>query len=211
MGFTLNTALKDSSCTATTWYLQDSGGSQLATGSFSGDTATINYHFTNTDVFRLMCDAGGGSHTERYKLNSNSYPVDYTEFEMTATVDGTTIETVVVGMRAWISVDVTADVSPTVTPSALTLSTTQPTPTVFASMIVTPSVLSLSLELKDPVIINFHAQISEGPGGIGTRFVSSKYPAVDGIIGATTTQKGHREFIEVEEDLTIPRENTGLH
>lgn len=205
MGFTLNTALKDSSCTATTWYVQDSGGTQLATGSFSGDTATINYHFTNTTVFRLMCDAGGGSHTERYKLNSNSYPVDYTEFEMTATVDATTIETTVVGMRAWISVDVTQDVSATVTPSALTLSTTAQTPIV--TVTITPSALTMTLSIQTPTIREASsAYVVVGTGQHDSKYLKRNWPITDGLTAGATSQTGHTENLIPEKSL-IRREN----
>ena len=44
--------------------------------------------------------------------------------------------------------------------------------------------------------------VSEGPGGIGTRIVSSEYPVTEGITAGTTKQKTESPSLEPEENLT---------
>jgi len=43
-----------------------------------------------------------------------------------------------------------------------------------------------------------------GTGGVGTRFLSKRYPVTDGLTAGTTTQEGHIEQLECEEASLIP-------
>ena len=43
-----------------------------------------------------------------------------------------------------------------------------------------------------------------GTGGVGTRFLSKRYPVTDGLTAGTTTQEGHIEQLEWEEASLIP-------
>ena len=43
----------------------------------------------------------------------------------------------------------------------------------------------------------------DGSGGVGTRFISKRYPITDGLTAGTTTQEGHKETLEPEEGSLI--------
>lgn len=49
-----------------------------------------------------------------------------------------------------------------------------------------------------------------GRGGIGTRFISKKYPVTDGLTAGTTKQEGHTENLVYEKTIVEKRNKVGL-
>ena len=45
-----------------------------------------------------------------------------------------------------------------------------------------------------------------GTGGIGTRFLSKRYPVTDGLTAGTTKQEGHKERLEPEQSFVPLRD-----
>lgn len=52
--------------------------------------------------------------------------------------------------------------------------------------------------------------IQEGPGGKGTKILSNKYPAVEGLTGATTKQTKDRKLEPTSKSYLRKIESTGL-
>jgi len=86
-GITLTEITKDSQSNATTWYVgTTAGGSQIGTGSFSGDTSgAISLALSASTTYYVTSDSGGSSYTYAQKndtLNVDSTPDNL--FRMTA-------------------------------------------------------------------------------------------------------------------------------
>lgn len=47
--------------------------------------------------------------------------------------------------------------------------------------------------------------ITGSTGGSGTKAISKKYPAEDGLTGATTSQTGHKEQLEPQDSSNITK------
>ena len=78
----------------------------------------------------------------------------------------------------------------TLTPATLTLSTTQKEPII--KVLVSPLIINAGVGLLTPNIdtSELPSHIVVGTGGIGTRFINTEWPVVEGLIAGTTKQKG---------------------
>ena len=102
-------------------------------------------------------------------------------------------------------------VSVTVTPAALTLSTTAQAPTTV--VLISPSTLAITGALPSAFVkVYAMSHIEVGTGGRRTRFISKIYPNSDGLTAATTSQTGHKEdLIAVKGSLVPLRAKRGIN
>ena len=80
----------------------------------------------------------------------------------------------------------------TVTPAALTLSTTSQTPTI--TVLIIPSTLTMTSSVKSAFAhgISLSGTIEVGTGKKGTRFVSNRYPVTSGLTAGTEKTEGRQ-------------------
>jgi hypothetical protein len=78
----------------------------------------------------------------------------------------------------------------TLTPAALTLSTTQKEPII--KVLVSPLIVNVGVGLLSPNIDTSALPSSRvvGIGGIGTRFINTEWPVEEGLEAGTQKQKG---------------------
>lgn len=80
--FKIFEAIKNSSVTATTCYLLASNGSTvLATATFTGDVATLNYNLSNATVYYLVADSNGGTYNYQQSSVHGNVEGTYVTFQ----------------------------------------------------------------------------------------------------------------------------------
>ena len=152
---------KSATHTATTARLRTSGSVDIATAAFSGNVATFNETLIADTIYQIVSDSDGGSYTLHYDASMGGYPVAGTKLEWTDRFGLQATQ----GHNHSIDYDQVFDV--TVTPSALTLSLTNQSPTI--NVLIIPSTLVLALEILHPPEIGTPLNIwFTSTGGIGT-------------------------------------------
>ncbi len=183
------------------------GTTVLATGSaWSSNSSTFDYTLSaNTDYFIGM--VGDGSSSSFTWQNVQSFPVNGTYLNWTASM-GTFATTYPVTIQ---SVTLETPVSQTVMASTLTLSTTEKTPTVFASAIVVAPLQSLNLSLEDPRILNpLIADVTVGTGQHDSRFIKTNWPTEEGLDLGTTKTSGRDKYLKPQKSLIRTEYKKGL-
>ncbi len=105
---TLLKITKPSNANPTTARLFDSGKSQLAVATYSGDVATFNFALADATTFYVGHDSGGASYTQSFKVGA-SFPYNRTNVNFTGSLAGTTDSTVDVLGPASIETEITGD------------------------------------------------------------------------------------------------------
>lgn len=183
------------------------GTTVLATGSaWSSNSSTFDYTLSASTTYYIGF-VGDGSASSFTWQNVQSFPVNGTYLNWTASI-GTFATTYPVNIEA---VTLETPVSQTVMASTLTMSTSQPTPTVFVSAIVTPDTSQLSINVNEIQIINGSTYWrSEGPGTKGTRIVKTSYPNVAGLTLGTTKISGRNPNLKYDKSNVPRRDKQGL-
>jgi hypothetical protein len=91
----------------------------------------------------------------------------------------------------------------TLTPAALTLSTTQKEPII--KVLVSPLIVNVGVELLSPDLdaSALPSHLVVGTGGIGTRFINTDWPIEEGLQAGTQKQKGRiRNLIPMMSNVT---------
>jgi hypothetical protein len=183
-----NVITKFSASTASRAAFFDSGKNLLATAAFSTHTATFSPVVTMTSgsEYYAMCDASGGSYTSAY-FTGTSYPYVSTDINFTNGIyyDGGNFssETTIFNVES-----ITTSVNVTIQPSLLNATLSQPTSTDI--IIILPSALEMSSELKDVskrrVYPPNHVVGATGTMNTKATYNSKKYPLTEGLTLGTT-------------------------
>ena len=163
------------------------GTSVLATGSaWSSNESTFDYTLTdNTDYYvGAVGDSSSSSFTWQ---NVQTFPVTSgTYVNWTASI-GTFATTYPINIT---SIDITYTTDITISPSALTLSTTEASPTYLID--VPCLALSSGLTLQSVTLsgsnIPIYSHVVVGSGGVGSKILNRKYPYEEGLVFGTTKQ-----------------------
>lgn len=205
-------AVVDASCDGTNFEIRASNATTvLSTASYSAPTATWNYACP-AGTYYIVHNATNKSQAYR---NSVSYPLNGTDINCTAgysSSDGGDQSNV-----SWNFNSVTFQASTNVTINAavqtLTLSQNSPTVTLGHDITINADVQTMTLTANAPTLtrVNPPMHVVGQTGTIKSAVANKNYPVTRGLTAGTERQEGHREFIDVEEDMTLVRDNTGLH
>lgn len=210
---TLKEVTKDSSCSATKCYLINDSSTILDTQAFSTDTATFNYNLENSTGYYIVVGNDGASYNRRYvnqdpDESGTNFNVDdrgqYTYATSTAARLDTYSEDIDTITTEYVS-------EVTVTPDTLTLSTTDPEPTIKVKIIDSLS-LSGILTIGEPNIDIYIPPnyVTVGTGTKGTRFLTTDWPIEEGLIAGTTKQTGNISNLVPLNSLVPKRRKIGL-
>lgn len=188
--YTITAINKHANCTATRCLIYTDAGVLITSAAFSGDVATFSQSITNGTFYKIEADNSGSDYTMKYRVGDTStfYPVSGTNIDYIAAVDNESV----VADRAFNIVSVTS-ISPdvTLTPSALTLTTTLATAE--DVVIHVASALTMTGELES-VMVTARIPLPDpfvGTGGLGTKYIRTKWPFEYGLTAGTTLHKRH--------------------
>lgn len=175
---TIDSITQHASNTSTMGYIYDSTmSSQLASASMSGGTATFAtpYQTSANTSYYLIVDSSGGSYTRRF--GDATLPVTGTYLNW---VDGWNGGDTTGELFSVISCVVSIP-NVTITPSALTMTTSLQAPV--NVIIQAPSAQTLSISLQGPFVSSTEptGTVEVGSGTKGTRFVKEEWPITSGL------------------------------